>query len=249
MPLSRHFNQGRLLYFTQGADAISVYENDHMRWLAFDDVVQSAVRLKKPHQLTFPHQWALLMPLLSFTPSNIVELGLGAGNHILFSQWLTADINHKVIEANPNVIDIALRYFPISDVKENLVLNDAKQWLVNEKTLSDDWYIFDIYQKAKFHDTSYNELLKQFIDYLPYGSILSINFPEVTQKELMFWLAIAGQKKSHKLQCYTVPRYKNIVLHLIPTSPNNSLQQKSHLPNRLQHYWRRYQLQFGLVAS
>ena len=96
MPLSRHLEQGRLLYFSPKPDAISVCENDHLRWLAFDDNVQSVVRKNRPEHLTLPHQWALMMPLLNFTPSTVTELGLGAGNHLLFTQSLGRNIKHQV---------------------------------------------------------------------------------------------------------------------------------------------------------
>ena len=95
MTLARHLAQGQLLYFSQQADAMSVSENAHLRWLAFDGVLQSVVRKQRPHWLTLPHHWALLMPWLYYTPSKVVEFGLGGGNHLLFHHWLTSEIEQS----------------------------------------------------------------------------------------------------------------------------------------------------------
>ena len=80
MKLVKHIQQGQLIYFTQNNDSISVSENQHYRWLTFDNVVQSMMLKRQPWQLTFPHQISLLSPLLFFKPQEVVEFGLGGGN-------------------------------------------------------------------------------------------------------------------------------------------------------------------------
>lgn len=253
MSLNKHLAQGKLLHYCQSPEPISVSESEQLRWIAFDDIVQSVVRKNKPHQLTLPHQWALMMPLLNFTPSTLTEFGLGAGNHLLFVESLAKNINHQVIENNSTVIELALNFFPLSKYKANIVHQDAKLWL--EESLSkqemvfSDWVIFDIYQKAKFGDSSYNQLLSKVIESLPSGVILSINFPESTEKEIMFWLGQLAAKQTHIVNYYTVPHFKNQIIHLIPKQPNNSIAEQSALSLRQQRYWRAYQLQFGLTTT
>ncbi|WP_448211726.1 hypothetical protein [Colwellia sp. MEBiC06753] len=248
MPLSRHINQGRLLYFTQDPDAISVCENNYLRWLSFDDVVQSVIRKAKPYQLTLPHQWALMMPLLNCTPSTVVELGLGGGNHLQFSRWLSKDIDHQVIEANDKVIALALEYFYLSSMAQYIHHQNAECWLTQQPAINCDWLVFDIYQKVKFGDFSYNQLLNQVIEQVPNGSILSINFPETTEKEISYWLSQLLNKHSHIVHSYTVPHYQNIVLHLLPKTPAKTIVRSSILPTRLQRFWQQYHLRFGVIT-
>lgn len=249
MPLSRHLAQGRLLYFTHKPDAISISENDHLRWMAFDNIVQSVIRKNKPQQLTLPHQWALMMPLLNCTPTKIIEFGLGAGNHLLFLASLHANIQHQVIESSKQVIDLALEFFALTPFKNAIINQGAQQWLDDHLTISQDWIIFDIYQKAKFRDNSYNQLLSDVIDKLPSTSILSINFPDCTEKEMKFWLIQLANKKTHNIHLYSVPHFKNQIMHLIPKQKNISAIHQSPLPNNLQRYWHKYQLQFGLKTN
>ena len=50
MKLAQHVSQGRLVYLSNSADQISISENNHFRWLAFDDVIQSVMHLRRPEK-------------------------------------------------------------------------------------------------------------------------------------------------------------------------------------------------------
>ena len=249
MTLARHLAQGQLLYFSQQADAMSVSENAHLRWLAFDGVLQSVVRKQRPHWLTLPHHWALLMPWLYYKPSKVVEFGLGGGNHLLFHHWLTSEIEHQVIEASEAVIAAGKQFFGLSPYSEHIHHQTAQQWLTNNPTLDTDWLIFDIYQKPKVGDNSRQQLLQQVIEQLPTGTLLSINFPEATQQDVQYWHPIFTQKISHQIHYYTVPHYQNFIVHLLPRQPRTSLGMSCVLPPRWQKRWQQYQQQFGLKTS
>ncbi|MCH2055450.1 MAG: hypothetical protein MK214_02330 [Thalassotalea sp.] len=249
MLLSKKLQNGNILYYVKGEDGLSVYENRHMRWMAFGDVLQSVIRKHKPHQLTLPHQWAMTMPLLTLTPKTVVEFGLGAGNQLLFTQSLAPNIHHKVIEANGSVLEAAVEYFPVSKLRENLIHIDAKAWIDEQSSLKDDWYIFDIYHKTKFADNSYNDLLENVIARLPDSSILTINFPETTEKEIKFWLLKLIAKQSHVAEFYSVPHYKNHIIHLMPRNPGKTIKLESALPKQKLKYWQSFQRQFGLKVG
>ena len=108
MQLLKHIAQGKLVYLSQGKEALSVSENEHYRWLAFhhnnnEPVIQSVMHKRKPWQLTLPHQTALLLPLLFFKPNNVVELGLGGGNLDRFLAHLSTNITIKSIEYSPKL--------------------------------------------------------------------------------------------------------------------------------------------------
>lgn len=48
MKLTQHVNQARLVYLSNMTDQITISENEHYRWLAFDDVIQSVMYLRCP---------------------------------------------------------------------------------------------------------------------------------------------------------------------------------------------------------
>jgi len=102
--LTQHVNQGRLVYLSNTADQITISENEHYRWLAFDDVIQSVMHLRCPEKLTLPHHYAALLPLLFFKPKKIIELGLGGGNLSRFLSTLHPDIHVLSIELSQTVI-------------------------------------------------------------------------------------------------------------------------------------------------
>ena len=98
--MEKHLSQGKLLYVSKLEDAISVSENEHFRWMAFNDVVQSIMHKRKSYLLTLPHQIALMLPLLLFRPKNIIELGLGGGNLTRYLTHLSPEIKVISIEYN-----------------------------------------------------------------------------------------------------------------------------------------------------
>ncbi|REL25284.1 hypothetical protein DXX93_01065 [Thalassotalea euphylliae] len=231
MPLSRHLEQGHLLYFKQSPHAISVSENPHFRWLAFNGVLQSVMRKARPHWLTLPHQWALMLPWAYFLNDKlsnqalfnenfprIVEFGLGGGNHFRFCQWLSPKVNHLVIESSRTVIDISKTYFALSETygTRQIVHQSAEQWLASQQMISADWLIFDIYRQPKVGDNASHQLLEQLIQVLPAQTILSINFTQATAQSLRFWHGKFQQKLAHNVAFYRVPIYQNIVVHLFP---------------------------------
>ena len=256
MPLSRHLEQGHLLYFKQSPEAISVSENQHFRWLAFNGVLQSVMRKARPHWLTLPHQWALMLPWTYFLSDElsdgalnhgnsysdsscsnylcqndlrqsnisqnefpqIVEFGLGGGNHLRFSQWLHPQASHLVIESSRAVIDISKTYFSLCETPDTsqIIHQSAEQWLASQEKITADWLIFDIYRQPRVGDNASHQLLEQLINVLPAQTILSINFTEATTQSLQFWLRKFQQKLAHRVALYRVPLYQNIVVHLFP---------------------------------
>jgi spermidine synthase len=120
MKLVKNIQQGQLSYYTQNDDSISVSENQHYRWLAFDNVVQSMMLKRKPSQLTFPHQISLLSPLLFFRPKKVVEFGLGGGNLARFLLHYLPDLTLHTIEYSQEVIECFERFFNPQAIKVNL---------------------------------------------------------------------------------------------------------------------------------
>ena len=144
MQLAKHLAQGRLVYLSQQQDAITVSENDYYRWMVFSEVVQSVMHKRKPWQLTLPHQIALLLPLLIFRPTRIIELGLGGGNLTRFLQHLSADIMLTTIDHSQEVIDSFSQYFNPEKVDMDITCADGMTWLAQQDASDIDWIICDV---------------------------------------------------------------------------------------------------------
>ncbi len=222
MQLAKHIAQGKLAYFNQGNEAISVSENEHYRWLAFsgnnnEQVIQSVMLKRKPWKLTLPHQTALMLPLLFFKPNSIVELGLGGGNIQRFINNLSEDISIHSIEHSSDVIDCFNQYFNPEKNPMHVVFSDSQQWLQENKTQF-DWFICDIFQQdIQSYDNTINQL-EHITQHIKTNTCLSINLPDASDNEVNLLLTILQQLSPlHEITYFHVPNYLNIVIHLIPT--------------------------------
>ncbi|REL31041.1 hypothetical protein [Thalassotalea euphylliae] len=246
MPLSRHLQQGQLLYFKQAPDAISVSENRHFRWLAFNDVLQSAMRKQRPHWLTLPHQWPLMLPWQRYSPKRIVEFGLGGGNHLRFCRWLSPQLDYQVVESNRTVIELSQTFFALdqSAANQKIVCQTAQQWLTNQSLVDIDWLIFDIYQAPKVGVNATHNTLQALIEELPEHTLLSINFTEPTSQSLRYWQQLFHKKKQHRMAAYEVPHYQNVVVHLLPKQAPNMVDKECYLTSSYQKRWQQFHQQF-----
>lgn len=250
MQLSKHIAQGKLLYLSQGDEAISVSENEHFRWLAFtngnsEQIIQSVMHKRKPWQLTLPHQTALLLPLLFFRPQAIVELGLGGGNLDRFLSHLTPEITMKSIENNKNVITCFERYFNPNNAVIKIQNSDSKLWLTLEDKIKPDWLICDIYQTQHQSVAETNNQLSALIDSIDNHSCLSINLPDASDEEVNLCLTVLQQiQSSHHIYYFHIPNYLNIIIQLIPkhwqTTKLLKRNNNSYLPKRLFLQWRKF---------
>lgn len=247
MQLEKHLAQGKLLYLSSSHDAITVSENEHYRWLAFGQVVQSIMHKRKPWLLTLPHQTALLLPLLFFRPNSVVELGLGGGNLDRFLHHVSKQITLTSIEMNSNVIHCFEQFFNPEDTTISIIQNDGAIWLSSEQPDDFDWLICDVYkdeQEVFSHTITQLEKLTHHIDG---HTCLSINLPDVTDDDINLALTVLQQLlPNHQLIYFHIPNYLNIIIHACPQSWRiNSIvkhNKASYLPKRLYKRWRKFWL-------
>jgi hypothetical protein len=245
MQLSKHIQQGKLLYLNQNKGNISVSENDHYRWLAFDDVIQSVMLKRKPAKLTLPHQIFIMLPLLFFRPHNIYELGLGGGNIGRFMTTLNNELSFVSIEYNKHVIDCFKQFFNPEEVNVDICHQDAHLWLQQASNCQLDWLICDIYQQKTqdFKDTLAQ--LSLLIEPLTSEKCLTLNLPDSSDQEVNLCLTILQQlQTSHKIIYFHVPNYLNIIIHLIPkqwqTEKMLLRNKQSYLAKHIFLRWRRF---------
>lgn len=238
---------------TRGEDAIIVSENNYFRWLSFvnlaehhqaNNIVQSLMHKRLPHQLTLPHQYALLMPLLFFKPKNITEFGLGGANNIRFLTALSSEIKLRSIERNEAVIRCCQQFFldNFQAWKQiELVHQDAKNWLAKEEGNAQEWLIYDIYQPIKFGELTINRQLTLIATQLTPEQTLSINIPLSTHAERQFIRnSLSNLLPEHQLIHINVPHYQNAIVHLVPEAMPLTPTNSGYLSHRQAYYFARY---------
>lgn len=219
MQLAKHLAQGWLVYLSQQQDAITVSENDSYRWMAFSEVVQSVMRKRKPWQLTLPHHIAILLPLLFFKPTRIIELGLGGGNLTRFLQHLSPNIMLTTIEHSQDVIDSFTQYFNPEKVYLDIIFADGMTWLTQHDTSNIDWVICDVYQSQELGFDCIINQLEVLTDKVDSQACLSINLPDISDHDINLCLTILQQlTPNHHITYFTIPNYLNIVIHLTPNT-------------------------------
>ena len=241
MKLATHLSRGRLVYLSQQQDAMTVSESDHYRWMAFNDVVQSVMLIRKPAQLTLPHHIAVLLPLLFFRPKKIVELGLGGGNLTRFLNHLSTDTLLTTLEHSQVVIDSFNQYFNPEHAKLDIICADGMAWLqgyiesygktdvdsysgiyaersIEINTENDiDFIICDVYQSQTLGFNVIVNQLEIISTALNSDACASINLPDISDSEIQLCLTILQQlNPNHRITHFAIPNYLNIVMHLTP---------------------------------
>ncbi len=245
MRLAKHLAQGKLVYLSKMDDAISIFENEHYRWLASGGVVQSIMNKRKPWLLTQPHQTALLLPLLFFRPTKVVELGLGGGNLVRFISKLTTEISVTSIECNPYVIDCFSQYFNPEKAPINTIESEGVKWLEKKNNNCYRWLIYDIckYTLLPFQQTIVQ--LERISRNMKSHTCLSLNLPDASDVQINLTLTVLQQlNPNHHLLYFPIPHYRNTVIHLYPSywCINDVVSQykTSYLPKRLYSRWRNF---------
>ncbi len=219
MQLEKHVKQGKLLYLNP-KEKISVSENNHYRWLAFGDVVQSVMLKRKVSQLTLPHQKIMMLPILFFTPQNIVEIGLGGGNSGRFLTALIQNISFTSIELSKQVIHCFNEFFNPEQAKISIQNNNATHWLqttFNDQKEDIDWLISDLYQENTSDFKTTLSLLNDFVIDFPENNCLTLNLPDFSDHEVNLCLTVIQQLEStHHIIYFHVPNHLNIIIHILP---------------------------------
>jgi len=244
MKLVKHIQQGKLSYFTQSDDSISVSENQHYRWLAFDNVVQSMMLKRQPWQITFPHQISLLSPLLFFQPKNVVEFGLGGGNLARFLLHYLPNLTLHTIEYSQEVIECFEKYFNPQSAPVNLHHCSALDWLHYNKKIRAAWFICDIYQKNQSINDSLI-LTKNIIKKVGENAVLSLNLPSPSSEDINYFLSELKILAPNKhLIYFHIPHFLNVIIHLLPCDmliqTEENLIINTALPARTFNRWRNY---------
>ena len=252
MKLSTQTQQGQLLYFNPSSESLLVSENAYFRWLNFADVTQSIMHKRCPWQLTLPHQTALLLPLLHFQLRSVTELGLGGGNLARFILNLKPDTDFTSIEYNQAIIECFRQYFNPDNIDLKLVNVSAEDWLSTDKNPI-PWLIYDIYQGVDPDKVSTLIKVLKMSNGIAENLCISINVPQSTRCELeLLFKNLSIFSPHYQMVYFNVPRYQNIIIHLISADidiHDPKLTNINNLPEHLFRRWCRYWLLAKKVPS
>ncbi|MDT0605148.1 hypothetical protein [Thalassotalea castellviae] len=246
MKLAAQLQQSKLLYLHQGNENLAVAENEHYRWILFDDVVQSIMLKRVPSKLTIPHQYFMMLPLLFHVPNKIIELGLGGGNLVRYLTNILPNSEILSIEYNAQVIECFENFFNPQNIQQPIAHSSFELWLAKQKKQQRcDWLIYDIYQTDE-NPQYFLKQIKRVLNKIDKNTWLTINLPDLNEHDLnIALLHLSSLKGSRMMRYFHIPYYKNIIIHLTPIdavlSDNNSV-----LPHyaltRLARFW-----QHGMV--
>ena len=121
---------------TSDFSKIRIRERDGVRSLNFVDDAgieqrQSAINLKKPHELELAYTRALFVSLLFRDPqARVLIVGLGGGGMVRFLNHSLPDTHVEAVEIDPAVVRIAEQYFGVtSGSKTTIHTRDAFAFL------------------------------------------------------------------------------------------------------------------------
>ncbi|WP_440874775.1 hypothetical protein [Thalassotalea sp. PLHSN55] len=244
MRLTQHLNQGSLLYFDQQHEKLSVSQNNHYRWLAFDNVIQSVMSRRLPNKLTLPHHSALLLPLIFFKPKSLLEFGLGGGNIARFMHGLNESIDFTSIERSPRVVEAFKQFFNPDAIKINIISDEDISQSKRLQKRANQWLIYDIYRAENGALNYCDKQLLKLVNQLSASACLSINLVDISDEHInRLLMDLTSQLSNHTLSYFNVPHYQNVIVHILPqhfTHTNEIINSNSYLSERLQQRWLKF---------
>jgi spermidine synthase len=170
-----------LIYSTSDSfGPIEVYENQVLRSLHFGTRArQSAMYVGKPYLLPLSYSRYMLAPLLFLPKLNrVLILGFGAGSLFhFFHHYYRPGVEIDAVELRHEVIDVAKRYFHLSDANEglNLHIQPALEYL-KSTTQNYDLVLVDIYNDKGVDRTILEDAFFQLLrQHTASDGLISIN--------------------------------------------------------------------------
>lgn len=208
---TRAAEPGLLLSADSHYNHIYLAERDGIRFMDFENLRQSAMRLDDPYELSLRYTRFLSVALtLQPAPKRILVLGLGGGS---FPKRLHRDFPDATVVAvdiDPMVIDIATRYFEVPrDERMRLVARDGRRY-IRETEAAYDLIFLDAYNSdtIPFHLTTrefYREVERRLA---PGGVVVSNIIGALRGPQSAFFRATYRTLGEVFPTLYTLPIYR-----------------------------------------
>ena len=143
-----------------GDESVDVSEMDGVRSLYLgSETVQSAMRVKAPYELELAYSRGMMMFLLFMKqPKDLLMIGLGGGSVAKYVHHFLPEMQTRVVEINPRIIQVARSHFylPDDDEKLEVIEGDGVAYL-KENGNTADVLLLDIFDSQGVPPEMYNQ--------------------------------------------------------------------------------------------
>ena len=143
-----------------GEESVDVTEMDGVRSLYLgSETVQSAMRVKAPYELELAYSRGMMMFLLFMKqPKDLLMIGLGGGSIPKYVHHFLPEMQTRVVEINPQIIQVARSHFylPEDDDRLEIIEGDGVVYL-QENSNTADVLLLDIFDSQGVPPEMYNQ--------------------------------------------------------------------------------------------
>jgi spermidine synthase len=143
-----------------GEESVDVSEMDGVRSLYLgSETVQSAMRVKAPYDLELAYSRGMMMFLLFMKqPKDVLMIGLGGGSVAKYIHYFLTEMQTRVVEINPRIIQVARSHFylPDDDDRLEVIEGDGVVYL-QENNATADVLLLDIFDSQGVPSEMYNQ--------------------------------------------------------------------------------------------
>jgi len=143
-----------------GEESVDVSEMDGVRSLYLgSETVQSAMRVKAPYELELAYSRGMMMFLLFMKqPKEVLMVGLGGGSVAKYIHHFLPEMQTRVVEINPRIIQVARSHFylPDDDDRLEVIEGDGVVYL-QENGATADVLLLDIFDSQGVPPELYNQ--------------------------------------------------------------------------------------------
>jgi spermidine synthase len=143
-----------------GEDSVDVSEIDGVRSLYLgSETVQSAMRVKAPYELELAYSRGMIMFLLFMKqPKDVLMIGLGGGSVAKYIHHFLPEMQTRVVEINPRIIQVARSFFylPDDDDRLEVIEGDGVVYLQENRSVA-DVLLLDIFDSQGVPPQIYNQ--------------------------------------------------------------------------------------------
>lgn len=143
-----------------GEESVDVSEMDGVRSLYLgSETVQSAMRVKAPYELELAYSRGMMMFLLFMKQvKDVLVIGLGGGSIPKYLHHFLPEMQTRVVEINPRIIQVARSHFylPENDEKLEVIEGDGVAYL-QENSNATDVLLLDIFDSQGVPPDLYNQ--------------------------------------------------------------------------------------------
>lgn len=143
-----------------GEESVDVTEMDGVRSLYLgSETVQSAMRVKAPYELELAYSRGMMMFLLFMKqPKDLLMIGLGGGSIPKYVHHFLPEMQTRVVEINPRIIQVARSHFylPEDDDRLEIIEGDGVVYL-QENSNTADVLLLDIFDSQGVPPEMYNQ--------------------------------------------------------------------------------------------